>query len=242
LKQALDTDDEIDLRIGDHELHGHVAGKLKSWKEAHLYAVEIDPSAGQWDVSFPQPEEPPPTLVLRCSGCDLPGDVVLTGLDALVHEAMGTITRMCPRCRERTRWGTERGADHQPAKASLPQSSPGAPPQPAVLLPLAGYIEPLPPKPRTRDERRSARVQLRSAKACVETPVRGIDIVVVVDMSKGGLRFVSTRRYECGDWMRVAVPYIPGANNIFVSAEVVRVHKGAADGVPGEYALIFRSN
>ena len=84
------------------------------------------------------------------------------------------------------------------------------------------------------------RVQLKGAKACLETPVRGTDIVSIVDIAKGGLRFVSSKRYERGDWLRVAAPYTAGGNNIFVSAEIVRVHKAAGDGLPGEYALKFR--
>jgi hypothetical protein len=75
----------------------------------------------------------------------------------------------------------------------------------------------------------------------VQTPVRGTDIVLVVNMSRGGLRFLSSKRYDRGDWMKVAAPYTLGGNNIFVPAEIVRIHKSAVDGMLGEYALKFRS-
>lgn len=75
----------------------------------------------------------------------------------------------------------------------------------------------------------------------MQTPVRGADVAVVVDISRGGLRFVSFKRYERGDWMRVAAPYTEAGTNIFVPAEIVRVQKRAAAGLPGEYALMFRS-
>lgn len=78
-------------------------------------------------------------------------------------------------------------------------------------LPLASHIERLRPKPRTKDNRKSSRIQLKGAKACLQTPVRGTDVAVVVDISRGGLRFVSSKRYEPGDWLRVAAPYTEGA-------------------------------
>jgi hypothetical protein len=75
----------------------------------------------------------------------------------------------------------------------------------------------------------------------MQTPMRGTDVAMVVDISRRGLRFVSFKRYERGDWMRVAAPYTEGGANIFVPAEIVRVEKRAAAGMPGEYALMFRS-
>jgi hypothetical protein len=240
LKQALAGDDDIELRIGGREVRSRVAAKLKSLKEGHLYAIEFEPSSDfHWDVPFPDAAEAAPVLQLRCSACDLPDDVALSGLAFLVYEATGAITRACPLCRERTRWVSARDAGQPPPKASLPSPAPAAEPrQQFPVLPLATPIES--ERKRSREERRSARVQLKGAKACVETPVRGTDVVLVVNMSKGGLRFVSSKRYEFGDWMKVAVPYTPGGNNIFVPAEIVRVLKSAAHGMPGEYALVFR--
>lgn len=242
LKQALAGDDDVDLHIGGRQVHGRVAAKLKSLKEGYLYAIEFDPAADfRWNVPFPEMVEAAPALQLYCTACDLPGDVALNGLDALVYEAAGAITRTCPLCRERTRWAITRGASQPRTRVSLPPPTPGAGPRQTLpVLPLATQFEPLQPRPRTREERKSARVQLKGAKACVETPVRGTEVVLVVNMSKSGLRFLSSKRYERGDWMKVAVPYTPGGNNIFVPAEIVRIHKNAANGIPGEYALRFR--
>jgi hypothetical protein len=238
LKQALAADDEIDVTVGNCEVHGRVAAKIRSLKEGHIYAIEFDPKAGNWDVAFPKSPEPAPTL-LHCSACDLAGEVTFTGVDALVFEATGAITRLCPRCCERTRW-KQKGDKQQGRNGAVPLPEMN-PKESVAVLPLGGYIEPLQARSRTRDQRRTSRIQLKGAKACVETPVRGPDVVVVVNMSRGGLRFVSSKRYDRGDWMKVAAPYTPGGNNIFVPAEIVRIHKHPADGMPGEYALIFRS-
>ncbi len=244
LKQALAADDEIDIRIGHREVRGRVAGKLRTLKEGHIYAIEFDQQANfRWDLPLPETADPGHTLHLHCSACDLGGEITLAGVEALVYEAIGAIMRACPRCCERTRWRQERGANRQGrSKGPLPDSSSViVAGEPVSVLPLASQIEPLRPKPRTKDERKSSRIQLKGAKACVQTPVRGTDVVVVVDISRGGLRFVSSKRYARGDWMRVAAPYTEGGTNIFVPAEIVRIAKRAADGMPGEYVLMFRS-
>jgi PilZ domain len=241
LKQALSADSEIDLRIGDREVHGRIAGIIRTCKQGHVYAVEFDPPGSfEWDTSFPDAPGPAPTVALHCQTCDLSDDVPLVGLDALVFQAAGAITRACARCRRRTRWGRERGTSPQPPKGPLRPSSGPAATEPDAALPIAAPINPSAASPGKKDQRKSARVQLKGAKACLETPVRGTDVVAVINISKGGLRFVSGKNYELGDWMKVSVPYTPGGNNIFVAAEIVRVVRAAGNGVPGEYALKFR--
>lgn len=244
LNQALAADDEIDIRIGYREVRGRVIAKLRTLTEGHIYAIEFDQRANfRWPVPFSETADPGHTLHLHCSACDLGGEVTLTGVDALVYEAIGAILRACPRCCERTRWRKERGANRQQwSKAPLPNSSSGSVSgEPVSVLPLARPIERQRPKPRTKDDRKSSRIQLKGAKVCLQTPVRGTDVAVVVDISRGGLRFVSSKGYERGDWLRVAAPYTEGGTNIFVPAEIVRIEKRAANGMPGEYALMFRS-
>lgn len=244
LNQALGADDEIDIRIGHREVRGRVAGKLRTLAEGHIYAIEFDqPGNFPWEVPFPETPDPGHTLHLHCVACDLGGEVTLTGVEALVYEAIGAIMRACPRCCEKTRWRQERGANRLGwSKRPLPDSSSGSVSrEPVSALPLASHIERLRPKSRIKDDRKSSRIQLKNAKACMQTPVRGTDVAVVVDISRGGLRFVSFKRYERGDWMQVAAPYTEGGTNIFVPAEIVRVQKRAAAGMPGEYALMFRS-
>ena len=59
--------------------------------------------------------------------------------------------------------------------------------------------------------------------ACVRHPERGDDIVVCEDMSKGGLRFKSRKRYYPQSLIDVAVPYEQGQPAIFVPAMIVYV-------------------
>jgi PilZ domain len=250
LKHALAVDDEMDIQIGNRELRGRVAGKLGSTKGLHVYAIQFDDAAAAcWDVAFPEESDPQPTFPLHCSACDLAGDVTLSAIELLVLETNGAITRTCPRCSERTRWGRERGGNYQGrSKGFMPSTAPAlgnsgreAVPQRDMILPLASRISPYSPRPRDVEQRRSSRVQLKGGKACVESVGLGSDIVAVVDLSKGGLRFLSFKRYHPGDGVRVAVPYTVAGNNIFVTAEIVRMQKVRSDCIPGEYALVFRS-
>ncbi|HEX9222863.1 MAG TPA: PilZ domain-containing protein, partial [Candidatus Acidoferrales bacterium] len=51
------------------------------------------------------------------------------------------------------------------------------------------------------------------------------DIAVCEDMSRGGLRFKSRKRYREATTIEVAVPYSPGAQSIFVPARIVFVQE-----------------
>jgi hypothetical protein len=62
-------------------------------------------------------------------------------------------------------------------------------------------------------------------KACVRRPNLEDDIVTCEDMSRGGLRFKSSQRYFEKTLIDVAVPYSPGDQAIFVSAQIVHVQE-----------------
>jgi hypothetical protein len=62
-----------------------------------------------------------------------------------------------------------------------------------------------------------------SYKACVRRSGFTDDVVTCEDMSKGGLCFRSRKKYFERAAIEVAVPYSPGANAIFVPAEIVWV-------------------
>ncbi len=70
------------------------------------------------------------------------------------------------------------------------------------------------------NRRQHPRVKV-SYSACVRHPERGEDVVACEDMSKGGLRFKSSKRYYPQSLIDVAVPYQPGQPAIFVPAQIV---------------------
>lgn len=111
----------------------------------------------------------------------------------------------------------------------LPPTS--APSQPSVnpvgpdlLVERPGTVITLPPSPEPDapvvNRRKHARVKVNYS-ALVRHAERGDDIVTCEDMSRGGLRFKSTKRYYDRTLIEVAVPYIPGQPAIFVPAQIV---------------------
>ncbi len=111
----------------------------------------------------------------------------------------------------------------------LPQTS--APSQPLgypagseLVVERLGTVLTMPPPPEPNmpqvNRRKHARVKV-SYSACVRHAERGDDIVTCEDMSRGGLRFKSTKRYYDRTLIEVAVPYLPGQPSLFVPAQIV---------------------
>lgn len=70
--------------------------------------------------------------------------------------------------------------------------------------------------------------------ACVRSEVFGQDVVVCVDMSRGGLGFRTNREYLVSTEVTIAVPYSPEspkAPAIFVAARVVNIRRLAEHGM-----------
>ena len=122
-----------------------------------------------------------------------------------------------------------------PAGSSSPISAPTQASRPTSSQTQAdGYYEQrgavltmLPPRePDTArvNRRKHARVKV-SYSACVRHPERGDDVVTCEDMSRGGLRFKSRKRYYERSLIEVAVPYTPGQSAIFVPAQIVFVQE-----------------
>jgi hypothetical protein len=74
------------------------------------------------------------------------------------------------------------------------------------------------------NRRKHARTRV-NFKACVRRPGFPDDVVSCEDMSRGGLRFSSTKKYFEKMLIDVAVPYSPGDQAIFVPAQVMFVQE-----------------
>lgn len=93
------------------------------------------------------------------------------------------------------------------------------PEPPAPVAPAA------PPRDLPAAEQKSRRKHTRmkvSYKACVRSGVND-DVVSCENMSRGGICFKSRRKYLEGSEIKVAVPYEPGGNAIFVPATIAWV-------------------
>jgi PilZ domain len=101
-------------------------------------------------------------------------------------------------------------------------AEPSAPNVPAAEAPPAAAPSAAPEKQVNRRTHVRTRVNF---KACVRRPNLQDDIVTCEDVSRGGLRFKSTQKYFEKTLIDVAVPYSPGGQAIFVSAQIVFVQE-----------------
>jgi hypothetical protein len=102
------------------------------------------------------------------------------------------------------------------------QAEPRTEPRTAVLT-LSPPAPDNPAFPRV-NRRKHPRVKVKYS-ACIRHPERGDDIVQCEDMSKGGLRFKSPKKYYAQSLIDVAVPYEKGQPAIFVPGLVVFVEE-----------------
>jgi hypothetical protein len=107
-----------------------------------------------------------------------------------------------------------------------PQSAAADPPAPAMSAKLKASDAGAAPSGSHRIENRRKHVRTKvNFKACIRSQNRAEDIVSCEDMSRGGLRFKSRKRYAEKDLIEVAVPYQAGTPAIFVSARIVFVQE-----------------
>jgi PilZ domain len=92
---------------------------------------------------------------------------------------------------------------------------------------------------RTINDRKYARISMKNAKAALHRPGSPDDVVSVVDMSRGGIRFLSQVNYAVGMKLEVAVPYTEGGANVFTPARIARVQSQPMNGIAGEFGLEY---
>jgi hypothetical protein len=80
---------------------------------------------------------------------------------------------------------------------------------------------------------------MKNVKACIHREGFTEDVVTVLDMSRGGIRFLSLVDYRPGADVTVSVPFTPGGSNVFSKAKVVRVQTRPRDGMLGEFGLQY---
>jgi len=200
-------------RVGsNHEAEVRVIGHLGSNPAGgELYGIAlIDSATDIWGINFPAEkiDEPGVKVLLECPGCQTRQMVRLNEFELAVFEAKERLSRSCPKCRDFTLW-----------RQTLYDASPDAPVTtlPPERLPSAQSDSvPCPTKPPNRRKHRRVKIGL---KGCIlfygqDTPIE------VTDTSRSGIRFSCRRSFTNGLLVRVAVPYTPGAANIYVSGRI----------------------
>jgi hypothetical protein len=185
--------------------------------DSHVYGVAcVDANVNLWDIEFPPLTEPAKAVgrvLLQCSRCEAREVAHLDESETEIFQANRSVTRACKRCATSTEWQpvpSETGAKPVSSQTESPGTA-AAPAGPAV-----------------KNRRKEPRTKLELS-ACIRESGSGDNVVSTENISRGGLCFRSAKRYSEGTLIEVAVPYEPGAANIFVPARVVH----AAELKPG---------
>ncbi len=213
--RRLDTNKETEVRV---------VGQIGAESDIYTYGVAfLDSTNNFWGIKFPQQsdaEKRANVALLECSSCKARESVEHSDLEVDVYLVNEGIVRFCKHCGSSTFWkrGTE-DTEEVPVAVEAAQAPVTVP---AVREEAPMLIAASTPAARPENRRKHVRTKV-SFKGCVRSFAHGDDIVTCEDISRGGLRFRSRKPYTEKFKIEVAAPYSPGAQNIFVPAEIVRV-------------------
>ncbi|HUI73858.1 MAG TPA: PilZ domain-containing protein [Candidatus Acidoferrum sp.] len=240
-----DSSREADVRL---------VGRIGDTPKGFIYGVEfLDPSINHWGLEFPPPEdysEVPRGISLQCTICHLRRVVEQSEIEADVFLATGSVFRPCEQCGQATAWrkwipalAAAQGVSPPGATLSLPSAATATPALQTGVLPNAmlnaspkatTVLERLqpgsspmlsPPAPTKRQNRRKHVRTRVSFTACIRFPLMGDELVECENVSKGGLCFLSKKRYPEEALVEIAAPYEPGTPGIFVRAQIKRIEQ-----------------
>jgi hypothetical protein len=189
----------------------------------------VRPDPAFWGQALPRATPQP--IQLSCSGCGFTTTSRLEPAETMTLLVRSSLARLCPCCGTPSefRQATQR------VEASPFKSDPN-------LVPFGEQIFEMRPQTRTVNERRHKRLATQHSRACIRCAGRDDDMVEVLDISRGGLRFESPRYYEPGTAIEVATHYVEGGNNIFQQARIVRRIRDNGNHWNGEYGVQFVQN
>lgn len=208
LTRKMVPEQEINVRClkTGRESDARVVGQTGGDEKVYSYGVELlDPNVDLWDIEFPpqtEAQEAVGRVLLSCVRCRHQELAYLDEFEMEVLEATSFLSRHCVRCNDTNLWvrpGTEAEQEAAPA-----------PEAPATVA-----------RPRrTRNDRKHVRMDLQ-VDVCIRHAQYGEDIARTVNVSRGGFRFKSRKGYGRGWVIEAALPYSPGAANIFTPGRIV---------------------
>ena len=227
---AISTGATIKMKRDNKEVDARIVAQVGIRDEAYLYGVQFlaTPATPFWDVNFPasSTEQNVGRLVLQCSPCARQELVYLSEIELMVFEEMKVIPRRCENCKTETLW-----------------SEPTILGDAGLILGTDSFVDPsamvTPKREGTINDRRFRRTEMKHVKACLHRANQEDDIVTVLDMSRGGIRFVSLVDYAPGMRIEVAVPYTEMGANVFTPGRIARVKSRPMSDLPGEFGLEY---
>jgi hypothetical protein len=230
INRELASDTNVTIRCygTDTDADARVVGKIEKHPDGALYGVQfLDPTINPWNIKFPSAGPPPMAvgrLLLQCATCQRRELVYLDEMELEVFGANQGISRPCEACGKATVWKAT------PQEASSEGASAGA------ALPGEPGVESL--VPRTHNDRKFIRVRMK-LRACIRHPESGEDVVECLDVSRGGVCFLSSKVYGKGDLIEAAVPFLAGQANIFTRAKIANVRLAATPEGSNKYGVSY---
>ncbi len=181
------------------DLEGRVVRLIEQNARGRAYAIELVHCPETiWGVHFPPDSAAGKmcAVLLYCSSCPHHELVRVNTFEVAAFEESGGMPRACPRCGRLTHW--------KPASGELE-------------IELAAGRSAV----WTENRRKQNRVKMKVSASLRQPPPAGDDAVKVVDVSRGGVRFLSTRIYVVNTIVQAAVPYTAAAENLFIPARIV---------------------
>jgi hypothetical protein len=192
-----------------------VVGELRQvFGSRHEWGVEsLSPECNIWGLDFALPPEGAQPKVLIC--CAVCKDGALSTISSIEYDVLlhaGVISRHCERCGQTTRW--------------VP-SGPSPEPQ---LIDRAGTLVPVPSE-RRRHRRLKLTMLMRVRNGKGET-----EIAQTLDVSKGGVCFLSKRGYSVGETLLLTLPSTDKPVPVESTGRVVRAQTTPRGNV---YGIMF---
>jgi len=227
-RQALVPEQKLTIRCLKTGLEAavQVVGPIMGEAEGcHFGVAFLQPEVNIWGIHFPLldgTEKPAARLVLECLDCHAQEVVHLDVLELEVFLANQSLIRSCPNCKKPTLWTQFSSREEStPLERAAPSSGhtiqERKSPSREESVPLESAAS---PSGQTTQGRKSPRINLQ-VEVCLRHSDYGQEVVTSENISRGGFRIRSDKDYPLGTVVEAALPYSPGAPNIFTPARLV---------------------
>lgn len=176
---------------------------------ARVFGISLtESSSNLWDIVFPPVAEPDKAVLralLRCVACGRLEVCYLNEFESELFLNHHSVARLCGQCGGWTTWTRPYGG----VLASSEELETTKTPEPALASPGHRSHE------RLRTE----------AVGCIRNPALGNEVVLVSNLARGGLSFLSSKEFPEGAYIEMAIPYTSKAPNIYSLIRIVGARK-----------------
>ncbi len=217
-RYKLSPEQELLIRVQDSEKEAdiRVIGQIGVQSELYIYGVAfLEAHMNFWGrnfISLNASENQAASLTLECSRCGGQESMEQNDFEVDVYAFNQSVVRHCKECASSTVWKISETLVNKISEPEKRHAS--SAPSTSAPTPESANKHP--------NKRKHRRAKVDFA-ACIRRPGVEDDVVVCEDMSRGGIRFKSSRVYFADAAIEIAVPYSSKSSSIFVPAQITHV-------------------